>query len=135
MSERQALRVLVADEQREYFEAIRECAELCRHQFTIECEFVDTERTLLSALSRFRPSVVLLDAHIPHVDSFDMIRQCHLGEVSVILTSKHMSSEISDSAKQHGASGYVSKSFDMEEVEALLNQLMNLCPEISLAEH
>lgn len=132
MVRRERFRVLVVDEQREYYEQLREWAELCRYQYPVECEYLSSADEVDSKLHSSQPTVVLLDAHLSTANAFDVIERCHRGAVPVILASDFMSRELSERAKARGADGYVWKSQDPEDLEALLQHIVEMCPEVEL---
>ena len=132
MSERRRLTLLVIDEHREYFERIRDCAELCRHQCVVDCHFSSSAVGAEALISRLHPEVVLVDAHLPDTNSLALVQACSHENVPVVVASESVSSDIGDSARKFGAHGYVSKSDDPEEIEALLTQLVEMAPVLPL---
>lgn len=127
--QKKQLKVLIIDEHREYFERIRDCAEMCRHQFVIDCQFTASPDQARTIISSWNPGLVLVDAHVPSLNSIEFVRQCSDQKLPVIVTSELPSNDISESARKNGASGYVPKSEDVEEIEALLQQLLSIVTE------
>jgi len=128
MESRRHLRLLVVDEHREYFERIRDCAELCRHQFVVDCQFSRNADNATELMLSWQPGVVLVDAHLRQGNTLEFVHRCRDGQASIIVSSESASQDIEVSARRFGAQGYVSKSDDMEEIEALLNQMLALTP-------
>lgn len=129
MADKQRLKVLVLDEHREYFERIRDCAEMCRHQFIVDCQYSDNQESAQSIVKTWQPGLVLVDAHIPSFNSIEFVKVCSDQQLPVVVTSETPSDDISESARKNGAHGYVPKSEDVEEIEALLQQLLSLVGE------
>lgn len=123
MSDKKHVRLLVVDDQRSFFEAIAEQAELCRHQLDIVCRYANSMEDVEDVLDEWQPSVTLVNAHNMEVDCFEVLSRCKEGEVPVIVTSDHCSQEIEDASRSLGATGYVTKSEAPEDVEGLLHQI------------
>ncbi len=120
------VRLLVIDDQEAYCDLIRDTAELCAHNFHITCEFMESGEGLLEKVSSFHPTVVLVDAHIPDMQTFAMVRRLADEEVPVIVTSEHRSLEIENSARDNGAVAYVPKADNLEDVEFLLSKIAEM---------
>lgn len=120
---RKTIKLLVVDEQASYCDLIREHAEICSHHVDIVCECVNSGKDAIEKIASWKPSVILLDAHLNDVNSFEVLQSCREGRATVVVASDHCSREIMDSARSHGASGYVTKSENPEEIEALLFEL------------
>lgn len=120
---RKTIKLLVVDEQSGYCDLIREHAEICSHNIDILCECVNSGKEAIAKIASWKPSVILLDAHLKDVNSFEVLDSCREGRATVVVASDFCSREIMDSARDHGASGYVTKSESPEEIEALLFEL------------
>lgn len=123
MKYRKTVKLLVVDEQPDYCDLIREHAEICSHQIDIICESATSGREAIEKIAAWKPSVILLDAHLQDVNSFEVLESCREGRATVVVASDHCSQAIMNSAREHGASGYVTKSDNPEEIEALLVEL------------
>lgn len=123
---RKTIKLLVVDEQAGYCDLIREHAEICSHQVEILCECVNSGREALERIANWRPSVILLDAHLHDMNCFDVLESCREGRATVVVSSDHCSKEIMDSARDHGASGYITKSESPDQIEALLFELASV---------
>ncbi|MBX7144074.1 MAG: response regulator [Oligoflexia bacterium] len=123
MTKSKEVKLLVVDEHDQYCTLIQEHAELYGHSLKIVCECVNSGREALERITKWEPSVVLLDAHLPDMNSFEVLDACRNGRATVVVSSEVCSREIEDSARAHGASGYVTKSDNPEDIEALLYEL------------
>lgn len=123
MSNTKRVKLLVIDEQVTYCDLIKEHVDICSHQFDIVCECVNSGTEALEKIAEWEPSVILLDAHLQDVNSFAVLDACRYGRATVVVSSDTCSSSIENSARAHGASGYVTKSESPEQIEALLYEL------------
>ncbi|MBX7139047.1 MAG: response regulator [Oligoflexia bacterium] len=117
------LKLLVVDEHSEYFELVNESAELCRHQFHVKCRHAASVDETKSAIGHWQPSVVLVDLNLGDSEGFSVIELCAQGQIPVIAMSDSKNSEIEDVLRDRGATGWVLKSSDPEDIEQLLAQL------------
>ena len=129
MEGKKEVRVLVVDEGSAYFELICEHAEMNDHYFSINCAHVENGEEVLEKIRTFAPTIILLDAHIPDVNCFEILERCKEGLAPIIVTSDNCSPEIEVSARMNGASGYVTKSTNPEHLDALIFQIATLSPE------
>ncbi len=132
MKYKKTVKLLVVDEQPGYCELIREHAEICSHQIDIICEYVTSGREAIEKIAEWKPSVILLDAHLQDINSFEVLESCREGRATVVVASDHCSRAIMDSARERGASGYVTKSENPEEIEALLVELATVSAPVEL---
>ena len=131
MEVRKSVRLLVVDEQQGYFEQVRDYAELCSHQFDIECAYARTEVEARIKMKSFLPTVIMIDAHLPDVGDLRCIQDYQQGFAPVIVTSDHRSIEIEEAARENGAHAYVTKSDQPEELELLLFKISVIAGEIA----
>ena len=121
MSEK--IRLLVIDESPEYFESLKECAEMCSHQYSIDCRYSDTEKDALSVAKKWEPEVIILDIHLGDSTGFDLVQRLRESPAQIIVASSKPSMEICESALSKGALAYVAKDDDPEELEKVLMQV------------
>jgi len=117
------VRVLIIDEQLEYFQSLSEYAELCYHQYHVICRHAASDAEANQILAVWQPEVILVDLHHSKADTLSIIDQCKEGFAKVIVTSENVSSEVEKSALERGAMGYFYKSFDPEDIERLLARI------------
>ena len=117
------VRLLVVDDSKKYSEIIQEWAETSPPEYNLTFEFADSEAKTIEAINRWDPSVVLMDAHMPCINTFEVLERYLAGAVPVIVTSGTRSKAIEDSAREKGAVGYFAKSENPDELEFLLNSI------------
>ncbi len=132
MTTAREVRLLVVGEQKNYFELIKEQAELCSHHFSITCKHATTAKNAIESLSSFAPSVVMLDVHLSGMNAFDILEKCKQQSASVIITSEKHSPAIERSARDRGATAYVTNSENPEEIEELLTRISQLAVDIKI---
>ncbi len=123
MSNKKNVRLLVVDDSKRYSEVIQEWAETSPPEYNLSFEFADSEAQTIEMINSWDPSVVLLDAHMPSIDTFDVLERYLAGAVPVIITSGSKSKAIEESAREKGAVGYFAKSENPDELEFLLNSI------------
>lgn len=76
----------------------------------------------LAAIAERRPDLILLDVMMPHVDGWEMLRriqeQYGPGAIPVVMFSGKVDEESRREATSRGASGFVGKPFDLEQLVA-----------------
>ncbi len=80
----------------------------------------------LSALKRQVFNLVLLDLRLPGMDGMDVLRRINADrpEVPVVMITAHGSVETAVEAIQAGARNFVEKPFELDEIRALVVQMM-----------
>ena len=83
----------------------------------------------LSAIAEAKPDLVLLDVMMPHVDGWEMLRRIQeqhgAGAIPVLMFSGQVDEAGERQATSSGASGFVGKGFDLDE---LVDQAKTLLP-------
>lgn len=119
------IRLVVADDHPLFLEGIRAVLDSAE-----DIEIVGTAESgtqVLSLIPKKRPNFVLLDYLMPHVDGLaclDRIR-AHHPEVKVALISAFREPEVIEAALRRGASAFVLKSIDPDDLAAVIRQVMN----------
>jgi DNA-binding NarL/FixJ family response regulator len=116
---RREVRLLVVDDTPDHFELLAEVAEMYNPDYRVECRLVSTACETFEAVGEWQPSVVLVDLHSV-ADALAVVKQLAEQGRSVVATSAHRSPELSSVADQYGAVGYLSKSENPDDVEALV---------------
>jgi two-component system, OmpR family, phosphate regulon response regulator PhoB len=97
--------------------------ELVRHQ--LEREGYDVQEAAsadegLASIESRRPELVLLDVMMPHVDGWEMLRRIQeqhgAGAIPVLMFSGQVDAAARRQAASSGASGFVGKGFDLDEL-------------------
>ena len=117
------LKLLIVDDRIDYYDLIKECAELSNNSVHVVCKYAPTGEEALGLLGSWEPAVILLDLHSASHQGVELLRRCNEGLTRVIATSEASGPEVEKWAMQNGASHYVSKSEDPEEIEELLGQV------------
>ncbi len=126
MGDLRELRLLIVDEELEYFQLFRECVELCHHQFPIICTHASSEEEARKLLGTWRPTAVMVDVHNTKADAFKFMEDCKGSVERVIAASENMSLDVENTAMNHGANDYFCKSSDPEDIERLLARIDSL---------
>ncbi len=86
----------------------------CVGQATSGTEAVELVRTL-------RPNLVVMDYHMPVLDGIEATRQiASLGTTAIVLMTADSAPEIGRQAMDAGATGYMHKPFDSQQMSAIL---------------
>jgi excisionase family DNA binding protein len=86
----------------------------------------ETGELALAAIEDQAPDLVLLDVVMPGVDGWQLLRQLEErhGSIPVIMFSGQVDERSAAEAAEHGASGFVGKPFDPQELLARAKQLV-----------
>src|ERR687891_719359 len=115
-----AMRVLIADDHRLVLDGIRRALE-SDGDFEIVGE-TQSGTQVLPLVGRTNPDLVLLDVRMPHMDGLaclDEIRRRH-PNVKVVMLSASTSSDLVEAALRRGASAYVVKTVNPDDLPATL---------------
>ena len=126
---RKKVRLLVVDEHQSFCDIVQEVVELASHVYDITCEVTDSGERARELVKNWDPSVVLIDAHITDVNSFELVRDISHTRAPIVVTSVERSQVIEEAARKWGASGYMWKSENAEDVERLVHELAEIAPE------
>jgi two-component system, NarL family, response regulator LiaR len=119
------VRVLIADDHRLMLDGIRRALE-DDGGFEIVAETMNGTQ-VLPLVSRTQPELVLLDVRMPNMDGLaclDEIRRRH-PDVKVVMLSASTSQELVQTALRRGASAYIVKSIDPNDLPATLRQAVD----------
>ena len=114
------VRLLVVQESQDFRLMLEDWIELHSLDYDISVRTTESGQDGYEILHNWCPSVVLVDAHIPDLDSFSLVSQCTRSCVPVFVTSAEQSMEIELTALQSGAAGY----FPAMEDPGLMDQLL-----------
>ena len=122
MPSRKRTRVLIADDHK----LVAEC---CKHLLEPEFDVVGTVfdgEALLQASSDLQPDVVVLDISMPQCNGLDAGEKIknRNGKTRIVYLTMHTEPDIAAEAFRRGASGYVLKQSDAEELAIALRQVM-----------
>ena len=119
------LKVLVVDEQDEYFADLKDWADMCSHQMQLDCRHIQRGQEAFGMLGEWEPDVVLVDIHLPDVPGFDVMSRCCSRAIPVVATGASDNSEMSAEAMRHGASAYLAKISDPDQMDQVLRTIVS----------
>ncbi|HYN59115.1 MAG TPA: PAS domain S-box protein, partial [Rubrivivax sp.] len=83
----------------------------------------------LAAIRRRRPSLILLDMHLPDIDGLELLRHLKgddgLGSIPVVVVSADATAEHIEAALTAGAAHYVTKPVNLPNFLAILDELLD----------
>lgn len=121
------VRLLVIDESPWYYGVLEQHAEMCEHEFRIECSYAESSAKALDLVATWNPSVVLIDAHLCESNVFSLLAELVQQAVAgIVMTSDASSVEIEKSALEYGADGYMPKVSDPDDLDHVLRYLTSL---------
>ena len=85
----------------------------------------------LSALEQDPPDLILLDVMMPQMDGWEMLRRVqeqHGGAIPVVMFSGQVDENAADEAAERGASGFVGKPFDPQQLMDRAKQILGARP-------
>jgi len=118
------MRVVIADDHRLVLDGIRRALE-ADGDFEIVGE-AQSGTQVLPLVSKTRPDLVLLDVRMPQMDGLaclDQIRSRH-PDVKVVMLSASSNTELVEAALRRGASAYVIKTVNPDDLPATLRQAL-----------
>jgi DNA-binding NarL/FixJ family response regulator len=118
------MRVVIADDHRLVLDGIRRALE-ADGGFEIVGE-TQSGTQVLPLVAREKPDLVLLDVRMPHMDGLaclDQIRARH-PDVKVVMLSASSNPELVEAALRRGASAYVIKTVNPDDLPATLRQAL-----------
>src|SRR5688572_25025315 len=118
------VRVVIADDHRLVLDGIRRALE-ADGDFDIVGE-TQSGTQVLPLVGRTKPDLVLLDVRMPQMDGLaclDEIRRRH-PEIKVVMLSASTSNELVEAALRRGASAYIVKTVNPDDLPATLRQAL-----------
>ncbi len=119
-----AMRVVIADDHRLVLDGIKRALE-SDDDFEIVGE-TQSGTQVLPLVGREKPDLVLLDVRMPHMDGLaclDEIKRRH-PDVKVVMLSASTSADLVEAALKRGASAYVVKTVNPDDLPATLRQAL-----------
>jgi excisionase family DNA binding protein len=84
----------------------------------------------LSVLDDVSPDLILLDVMMPHMDGWEMLRRVQeqhgVGEIPVVMFSGKVDERAADEAEERGASGFIGKPFDAQQLVDRAKQILGV---------
>jgi CheY-like chemotaxis protein len=113
----------------EYFGHLKDFTELSNHLYDIDCNFIHTGGEAYKQIADWHPNVILVDVHLPDINSFSILEHCKKEHLPVIVTSDFRLPDVEKSVENSGASAYIPKSDSPDDFEYLLNRIADLADE------
>jgi two-component system NtrC family sensor kinase len=119
-------RILIVDDQKPNLEALILVLEVAGYQ-NVRC--LDDSRELLSVFAEFRPDLILLDLHMPHIDGLAALDQLATviprGDyLPILILTGDVTSEAKEKAFSRGAHDYLTKPLNRGEVKLRVRNLL-----------
>lgn len=118
-------RILIVDDEEQNITLLRRLLE--RAGFS-HLESTADPREVAALYARFRPDLILLDLHMPHMDGFEVLDQLNqIAEASylpILMLTGDLSQEAKREALSRGAKDFVSKPFHADEVLLRISTLL-----------
>lgn len=111
-------RVLIVENDARHLESLQRGIKALSER--IEAIFVNNGVDAMVQVGAFRPHLVLLDANMPHFDSFDVCRRLKQGaetrNIDVLLAAQEVSADVQHRASEAGARACVAKPVDASAI-------------------
>lgn len=119
-------RILIVDDQRANLTALTAVLEFAGCE-NVRC--LNDSREVRPTFGEFRPDLILLDLHMPHLDGLAVLDQLRMlipkdDYLPVLVLTGDGSSEAKERALSHGASDFLSKPLNHTEVELRVKNLL-----------
>ncbi len=94
----------------------------------IKVSLAETGKEALEAISRLKPTVILLDLKLPDMDGIDILKQINHDKVAarVIVITAHGSVAVAVEAMREGASDFLLKPFTAERLTTTVNNALEI---------
>jgi signal transduction histidine kinase/DNA-binding response OmpR family regulator len=115
-----AARLLVVDDEPSIVDILQEFL----GSMAYEVHVARSGEEALQRLPQVQPDVVITDINLPGISGLELMRQAKArdGEVAVIVLTGHVSAASAIEALRQGAYDYVTKPFDLEEVQKIVER-------------
>lgn len=111
-------RVLIVESDARHLESLERAAKTLSEQIEVLC--VNNGVDAMVQVGAFRPHLVVLDAQMPHFDSFEVCRRLKHGHdtgvIQVLLTCQTLTEEVQQRGQEAGAKACVVKPLDFRVV-------------------
>ena len=117
------LKVLLVDDEKEFVESLSERLELR----DVEAEIAYDGEQALQAVKEGKPDVMVLDLRMPGIDGIEVLRQAKKNhpDVAVVILTGHGTDKDEKEALRLGASAYLKKPVDVDQLVGILHKVWN----------
>jgi two-component system chemotaxis response regulator CheY len=116
-------RVLAVDDSRTLRDMLSDCLSSAGHEVITACDGAE----VLKALREHLPDIVFTDLNMPVMNGLDFIAAARAEEAGrdlpLLLLTTETAADLKDRARQIGATGWLTKPFNAEQMLALIDQL------------
>ena len=123
---RRELRLLIVDDHSGYSEFLEEYSDIWNEQYEVILSHVESAAEAVEQLSELKPNVIMVDAHLPDMNSLEFVQQFSTVDSAIVVTSEKHSLSLEESAMCHGADAYIPKTQDPDEIEFLFSRLAQI---------
>ena len=118
------INLIVIDNQENYANIIKDYIDVCNYNGKIEVDYQNNVSNALKEISKFPNSIVILDAYIDDTNSIDFLNSLNDKNITTFLVSDNPSSEIKNTAINHGATGFLIKKYELEDLDPLFEMIL-----------
>jgi len=114
------IRILLVDDEKEFVESLSERLSLRK----LKADIAYDGEQALEALKKEKPDVMVLDLRMPGIDGLEVLREVKKKhpDIEVIVLTGHGSEEDEKEAERLGASAYLTKPVDLDELLEVLKK-------------
>lgn len=114
------IRVLIVDQDPYFFKQMQEQIELNSHMFKIAFKHIEKISEAAESMSAWNPNLVVLDFANSPLLAAHLMQGCHQMDVPVVITGEVLNNEVESAARKIGATAYVVKSEDSDDMDKIL---------------
>ncbi|MBI4774257.1 MAG: response regulator [Deltaproteobacteria bacterium] len=120
---KEKLKVLLVDDEKEFVESLSERLELRN----LSAEIAYNGEEALRTLKKGQPDVMVLDLRMPGIDGIEVLRKVRKDhpDVAVVILSGHGTEKDQKEAMRLGASAYLKKPVDVDQLVGTLHKVWN----------
>lgn len=120
------VKLLIVNEEDDFSDLLKKHIELNQYQGRIIFKQVCSQDDAVELLKNWQPSVVMIDAYLPDVNSLDLVERWQGGTAQLIVTSDNKHKNLEVEALRKGASAVVIKSYDIDSINETIQQINDL---------
>ena len=124
MAEKEAVKLLVIDDDAHLRESLAEVLELDG----FKCAQAGTAKEGIETAKKYDPRVVIMDIQLPDSSGFQIcqtLRKASREVILIMMTGRFLSAEEKTQGFQLGADEYMTKPFDLQELSIRIRQLLS----------
>ena len=118
------INLIVIDNQENYANTIKDYIDVCNYKGKIEVIYQNKTSNVLKEISKDPNSIVILDAYIDDANSIDFLNSLSDKNITTFLVSDNPTNEIKNTAINHGASAFLIKKYEIEDLDPLFEMIL-----------